>query len=151
MAVLRFNKYCISYWDLNTPVTADHVFQTSHWRQMVQVAFLAEVASVGVVVHVWLFISSISGYPLRCQFTNEGSRLIHFCKPFLGVFLSQPAACLPGTSNTPLRLFSDCSSCTWPPCHGIVADMMTTKRKLIAGAKVRFAYYLNHQRLCSLF
>jgi len=48
------------------------------------------------------------------------------------------------------RLMSDCSSCTWPPCLAILADMLKTYKKLAAASDVRFSYYLNHIRLRSL-
>jgi len=48
------------------------------------------------------------------------------------------------------RRMSDCSSCTWPPCLAIVADMLKSSKKLVAATTVRSGYYLNHIRLRSL-
>jgi len=68
--------------------------------------------------------------------------------------ISSLAAC----QNPPLAILAifkarhmlDCSSCTWPPCLTIVADMLKTYMKLVAASEVRSSYYLNHRRLFSV-
>jgi len=48
------------------------------------------------------------------------------------------------------RRMSDCSSCTWPPCLAIVADMLKSYKKFVAASHVRISRYLNHIRLRTL-
>jgi len=56
-----------------------------------EVAYWAEVPPVLVEVRRFFCASSVSADSLLCHFGMEGSHLLDFHKPLLGVFLSQPS------------------------------------------------------------
>jgi len=81
-------------------------------------------------------------------FSDFGARILNQLLSFLYSGAWQPSLAILAIFKA--RRMSDCSSCTWPPCLAIVADMLKTSKKLVAATTVRSRYYLNNIRLHSL-
>jgi len=100
---------------------------------------------------------SIAAFTLLCP-GNSTLRFFSSRTSARGFLISCCISSIAARENPPLamlaifkaRRMSDCSSCTWPPCLAIVADMLKTSRKLVAASAVRSRDYLNHIRLHSL-
>jgi len=75
-----------------------------------------------------------------------------------GILIRYCVSSIVACKNLPLAIFAifkarhmlDCSSCTRPTCLAIVADMLTTYKKLVAALTMRVGYYLDYICFCSL-
>jgi hypothetical protein len=97
---------------------------------------------------------SITAFTLLCP----GNSTPHFFSSRTsarGIWISCCVSSIAARENPPFailaifkaRCMSDCSSCTRPPCLAIVAYMLKTSKKLVAGSTVTSGYYVNHIRL----
>jgi len=125
-------------------------------------AFFAVPCWQGTQPSVW-FCKTIAGYLSIAAFTllcpgNTTPRFFNSRTAACGFVISCRVSSTAARENPSLailaifkaRRMSDCSSCTWPPCPAIVADMSKTYKKLVAASRVRIGCYPNHIRLCSI-
>jgi len=92
--------WTIKRWEVEyvyTPLWVAHLlfqsFEFSHFHQMAQVAFWAEVAPVLVDMDPFLCTLSLSVDSLLCHFGKAGSQPFGVHKPLPGVLLSQHSPC----------------------------------------------------------
>jgi len=102
---------------------------------------------LSIAAFTWLCPGNSTPCIFSCQ-TSAWGFLISCCVSSIVVRENPPLAIW---AIFKARHMSDYSSCTWPPCLSIVADMLKTYKKLVAGSKVRFGCYLNLIRVRSLF